>query len=230
MGASKRIMELVLLATPVIDTSTARFANVAFSDGSLLHGFNQRMLKRQPISAPEDVRRYFVTQEESGQLCLMAALLGGNGEIFFPKQSEELSLTTFSSIAERYLEWRGYTPYRCSSEDEARGRAGELIGSGSWPCYFFTSDTTGEKDYEEFYTPDEQVDLARFHALGVVQQEPLGSSEMSESTKELEQFLQSVQELRRRQRWTKDDLVNLISSLVPTLKHKETGKYLDDKM
>jgi len=153
MGASKRIMEMFLMRSSLdIPISTARFANVAFSDGSLLHGFNQRFAKRQPISAPNDVRRYFVTPQESGELCLMSCLLGENRDIFFPKLSEDLHLTTFSDIAVRYLADLGYEAFECATEDEARERAPELIAKKQWPCYFFSSDTTGEKDFEEFFT------------------------------------------------------------------------------
>ena len=160
MGASKRIMEMFLMDLGEnIDISTARFANVAFSDGSLLHGFNQRIAKRQPISAPNDVKRYFVTSEESGQLCLLSCLLGENRDIFFPKLSESLHLIKFSDIAVNYLEFQGYEPVMCSSEDEARGKAEDLIKQKKWPCYFFKSDTTGEKDFEEFYTEKEKLDM-----------------------------------------------------------------------
>jgi FlaA1/EpsC-like NDP-sugar epimerase len=225
MGASKRIMEAVLhYGLSRIDTSTARFANVAFSDGSLLHGFNQRMLKRQPISAPNDVRRYFVTQEESGQLCMLAALLGGSGEAFFPKQSDELHLTTFSSIAERYLTWRGYEPCLCSSEDEARDRAEELIVRKKWPCYFFETDTTGEKDYEEFFTDFEETDLDRFEALGVVTKSQFPSEEL------LDSFLSGIDALRKSGRWTKEDILSLFVPLIGNFSHLETGKYLDGRM
>ncbi|MEO3961148.1 UDP-N-acetylglucosamine 4,6-dehydratase, partial [Chromobacterium piscinae] len=153
MGASKRIMEMFLMRESLTQPiSMARFANVAFSDGSLLHGFNQRFTKRQPISAPNDVRRYFVTPQESGELCLLSGLLGGNRDIFFPKLSKELHLITFSEIATRYLQALGFEPYECDSEEEARARTDELITKKRWPCYFFKSDTTGEKDFEEFFT------------------------------------------------------------------------------
>ena len=152
MGASKRIMEMFLMRESLDQKiSMARFANVAFSDGSLLHGFNQRLAKKQPISAPHDVRRYFVTAKESGELCLLSGILGDNRDIFFPKLSEQLHLTRFSDIAVRYLSERGYTPYECESEEEARFRRAELISQKLWPCYFFISNTTGEKDFEEFF-------------------------------------------------------------------------------
>ena len=153
MGASKRIMEMFLMQESLnIPISTARFANVAFSDGSLLHGFNQRVAKRQPISAPSDVRRYFVVPQEAGELCLMSCLLGENRDIFFPKMSEQLKLTKFSDIAVKHLGNLRYTPFHCQSEDEARSRGRELIAQKKWPVYFFKSDTTGEKSFEEFFT------------------------------------------------------------------------------
>ena len=151
MGGSKRIMEMFLMRESLDQNiSMARFANVAFSDGSLLHGFNQRFAKQQPISAPCDVKRYFVTPQESGELCLMSGLLGENRDIFFPKLSENLHLITFAEIARKYLTQLGYEPFECESEEEARGRCSELIKLKKWPCYFFKSDTTGEKDFEEF--------------------------------------------------------------------------------
>ncbi|MDA9091623.1 UDP-N-acetylglucosamine 4,6-dehydratase, partial [Porticoccaceae bacterium] len=172
MGASKRIMEMFLMReSETIEISTARFANVAFSDGSLLHGFNQRFAKRQPISAPNDVRRYFVTPQESGELCLMSCLLGENRDIFFPKLSEDLDLITFSDIAERFVINLGFEPFHCSSEQEARDRSEELIKSKLWPCYFFQTDTSGEKDFEEFFTAGERLDMSRFDNLGVIKNE-----------------------------------------------------------
>jgi FlaA1/EpsC-like NDP-sugar epimerase len=153
MGASKRIMEMFLMRESLNqDVSMARFANVAFSDGSLLHGFNQRFEKKQPFSAPNDVRRYFVTPKESGELCLLSGLLGQNRDIFFPKLSKELNLIKFSDIAVNYLREKGFEPFECKSENEARDNAEKLIANKQWPCYFFKSDTTGEKDFEEFYT------------------------------------------------------------------------------
>ena len=225
MGASKRIMEMFLMrASESLPISTARFANVAFSDGSLLHGFNQRFAKRQPISAPNDVRRYFVTPQESGELCLSSCLLGDNRDIFFPKLSEQLDLTRFSDIAVRYLESLGFEPYECASEDEARDRAAELIASKRWPVYFFASDTTGEKDFEEFYTGAETLDMERFEALGVIKNDP----EYDEA--KLEHFLSTVDRLRAQPTWDKPELVELFNFMIPEFQHKETGKYLDGRM
>ena len=225
MGASKRIMEMFLMReSESMEISTARFANVAFSDGSLLHGFNQRFAKRQPISAPNDVRRYFVTPQESGELCLMSCLLGENRDIFFPKLSEQLHLTTFSDIAERYIENLGYEPYHCSTEEEARDRSDELIASKRWPCYFFKSDTSGEKDFEEFFTDNEILDMNQFKNLGVIKNEANFSSDM------LDNFLEVIHELRAQTVWEKAPIVDLFNEMIPDFDHKETGKYLDGRM
>lgn len=225
MGASKRIMELFLMRESLTQPiSMARFANVAFSDGSLLHGFNQRFAKRQPISAPNDVRRYFVTPQESGELCLMSCLLGGNRDILFPKLSEKLHLITFSEIAVRYLERLGYEPHECATEDEARDRAEELIARKRWPCYFFASDTTGEKDFEEFFTDAEDLDMARFESIGVIRNQPVFDPG------QLDRFSEGVAALRRAPTWTKPQLVELFFEMLPDFAHKETGKYLDQRM
>jgi len=225
MGASKRIMEMFLMrASETLPISTARFANVAFSDGSLLHGFNQRFAKRQPISAPNDVRRYFVTPQESGELCLSSCLLGENRDIFFPKLSEQLDLTRFSDIAVRYLQQLGFEPYECASEDEARDRSAELIARKQWPVYFFASDTTGEKDFEEFYTGTETLDMARFANIGVIRNAPV-----YDDTK-LEYFLVTIDRLRAQPTWDKPALVALFNHMIPEFQHKDTGKYLDSRM
>jgi FlaA1/EpsC-like NDP-sugar epimerase len=225
MGASKRIMEMFLMReSKGMSISMARFANVAFSDGSLLHGFNQRFAKRQPFSAPSDVRRYFVTPQESGELCLMSGLLGDNRDIFFPKLSEHLHLITFSDIAERYLRKMGYEPFHCASEDEARDRIAELIAKKKWPCYFFNSDTTGEKDFEEFFTDNEDLDMNRFDGVGVIKNQPIFDSQ------KLDDFSASVEALRENGNWKKQDLVDLFFDLLPEFAHKETGKYLDQRM
>lgn len=225
MGASKRIMEMFLMrASESLPISTARFANVAFSDGSLLHGFNQRFAKRQPISAPNDVRRYFVTPQESGELCLSSCLLGENRDIFFPKLSEQLDLTRFSDIAVRYLQALGFEPFECSSEEEARDRAAELIARKQWPVFFFASDTTGEKDFEEFYTGAEVLDMERFEAIGVIKNEPLYDAAR------LLYFMDTIEGLRSQPTWDKPELVNLFNHMIPEFQHKETGKYLDGRM
>jgi FlaA1/EpsC-like NDP-sugar epimerase len=225
MGASKRIMEMFLMrASESLTISTARFANVAFSDGSLLHGFNQRFAKQQPIAAPKDVRRYFVTPQESGELCLMSCLLGENRDIFFPKLNEELNLTTFSEIAERYVQELGFKPYHCSTEEEARALSDEIIAGKQWPCYFFESDTSGEKDFEEFFTDKETLDLDRFKSLGVIKNEPVYDSDL------LTAFLDDVRNIRARATWDKSVIAELFNRTIPHFNHKETGKYLDERM
>ena len=225
MGASKRIMEMFLMKRSLeIEISTARFANVAFSDGSLLHGFNQRVQKKQPISAPNDVGRYFVTPEESGQLCLMSCLLGENRDIFFPKLSDRLHLITFSDIAEKYLKDIGYEPFLCESEDEARGLIKTLPKKGQWPCYFFQSDTTGEKDFEEFFTEKEVLDMERFFNLGVIKNDP----HFNETN--LEHFSKRIAAMKENRGWTKEEIVKLFFEIIPDFAHKETGKYLDNRM
>ena len=225
MGASKRIMEMFLMRhSRDLPVSTARFANVAFSDGSLLYGFNQRFVKHQPISAPHDVRRYFVTPQESGELCLMSCLLGANRDIFFPRLCEQLRLTTFSEIAVRYIQAHGYEPHLCATEDEARERVAELVSAGRWPCYFFPSDTTGEKDFEEFYTEDDTLDLERFAGIGVIKTDAVYDAE------KLDHFLRAIHAIRSRPTWEKAPIIDLFHHMLPEFAHKETGKYLDARM
>jgi FlaA1/EpsC-like NDP-sugar epimerase len=225
MGASKRIMEMFLMRRSLeLSVSTARFANVAFSDGSLLFGFNRRMEKEQPLSAPSDIRRYFMTPEESGELCLMSCLLGENRDIFFPKLDHSFNLITFSEIAERYLRNFGYEPVQCVTEDEARKRVRELKRQKKYPVYFFQSDTTGEKIFEEFYTDKEIIDMDRFETIGVIK----NGSFYDE--KKLELFTRTVQTLQRQGRWTRKELILLFNEILPEFDHRETGKFLDGKM
>lgn len=225
MGASKRIMEMFLmresLSQPI---SMARFANVAFSDGSLLHGFNQRFAKRQPISAPKDVRRYFVTPQESGELCLLSCLLGNNRDILFPKLSEKLHLINFSEVAVRYLRQLGFEPYECVSEQEARELSESLISDKKWPCFFFNTDTTGEKSFEEFYTDKEDIDMGRFQCVGVIRNQP------TDNRIQLDDFVANIELLRKEKFWNKVDIVKLFSDLLPDFSHFETGKNLDQRM
>lgn len=204
--------------------STARFANVAFSDGSLLHGFNQRLLKNQPIVAPNDIKRYFVTPQESGELCLMSCVFGENRDIFFPKLSEALHLISFADIAVKYLEQRGYKPHLCESEDEARELSKTLPSQGKWPCLFTSSDTTGEKDFEEFFTDKETLDMERFSNLGIIKNDPLYQQEL------LNLFESTIGQMKSEQEWSKEQIVELFFTMIPDFGHKETGKYLDSKM
>lgn len=225
MGASKRIMELFLMReSKEMTISTARFANVAFSDGSLLDSFKKRVEKRQPIVAPSDVKRYFVSKEESGQICLLSALLGENRDIYFPKLNPEEHLISFTSIAEQYLNGLGYEVHSCSDESEARVLAKTLPDGGKWPCLFTTSDTTGEKDYEEFYMEGETLDMNRFQNLGVVKSELCYQEEI------LDYFLERVRKMKERGSWKKSEIVQLFYEVLPEFVHEEKGKYLDSKM
>ena len=225
MGASKRIMELFLLQkSKEIDISTARFANVAFSNGSLLYGFNQRIAKNQPIVAPNDIRRYFILQQESGELCLLSCIFGENGDIFFPNLSEDLHLITFAEIAEKYLSEIGLDPQLCQTEEEARTSKSLTNGDKKWPCLFTQSDTTGEKDFEEFFTKNEVVDLDRFDNLGIVKNNHNVNEEL------LNKFLTVIETLIEKREWSKEEIVDLFRLMIPNFAHKETGKYLDAKM
>ena len=225
MGASKRIMEMfVMRKSQQINVSMARFANVAFSDGSLLHGFNQRVEKNQPIVAPNDIKRYFVTPQESGELCLMSCIFGENRDIFFPKLSENLHLISFADIAVKYLQNLGYEPYLCKDEDEARELAKTLPKEGKWPCLFTASDTTGEKDFEEFFTDKEVLDMAKFENLGIIKNEALFDEE------KLNNFEKTIKNYKANLSWAKEDIVKEFFTMIPDFGHKETGKYLDGKM
>jgi FlaA1/EpsC-like NDP-sugar epimerase len=225
MGASKRIMEMFLMRkSKEITISTARFANVAFSDGSLLHGFNKRIEKKQPIVAPNDIKRYFVTPKESGELCLMSCIFGENRDIFFPKLSENLHLITFAEIAIKYLAEIGYEPYLCKDEDEARVLVETLPQEGKWPCLFIASDTTGEKDFEEFFTDKETLDMDRFENLGVIK------NELNIEEYQLNLFETKINELKTARKWNKEEILDLFFKMIPDFRHKETGKYLDSKM
>ena len=225
MGGSKRIMEMFLMRESLKQNiSMARFANVAFSDGSLLHGFNQRISMKHPIAAPNDVKRYFVTPQESGELCLLSALFGANRDIFFPKLNENFHLITFSEIARKFLSNLGYEPFECDSEDEARDRCNELILQKKWPCYFFKSDTTGEKDFEEFFTEEETLNLDIFSSIGIIKNQPNFDKD------KLLHFETNIKKIKQSSVWNRSDLVSLFHEMIPDFAHKETGKFLDQKM
>jgi len=225
MGASKRIMEKFLFReSEKFNISMARFANVAFSDGSLLHGFNQRIQKKQPLSAPNDVERYFITQKESGELCMISGLMGENRDIFFPKLSEELSLTKFSDIAVDYLATQGYEPYECQSEEEAIDKSEALIKQNKWPCYFFKSDTTGEKDFEEFFTEESKLDLTKFKSIGIIK------NDLKNYSENLDHFYLKINKLLAQGRWEKKELIDMFKNILPDFSHIEKGKNLDEKM
>ena len=225
MGASKRIMEMFVMRKSLdMKVSMARFANVAFSDGSLLHGFNQRIQKNQPIVAPNDIKRYFVTPKESGELCLMSCIFGENRDIFFPKLSESLHLISFADIAVKHLVNLGYEPYLCKSEDEARELIKTLPAQGKWPCLFTSSDTTGEKDFEEFFTDKEVLDMHKFENLGIIK------NEVNFDENKLNSFENKMKTFKKDLSWSKEEIVKEFFKIIPDFAHKETGKYLDGKM
>lgn len=225
MGASKRIMEDMIMAyCPCFKVTTARFANVAFSNGSLLAGFMDRMMKKQPLVAPNDVRRYFVSPEESGQICMLACILGQNGEVFFPKLKEE-QMITFSSVCDRFLETLEYRKKECESDEEARKYAFDMPeDSKVYPVFYFQSDTSGEKEYEEFYVPGEPLDMDRFSSLGVIETGNRRSAE------KLNLFLSTLENLFAKPHFTKAEVIRVLEDFLPNFEHIEKGKHLDQKM
>ena len=233
MGASKRIMEdLVMAYNKYFKVTTARFANVAFSNGSLPDGWIHRLQKKQPLAAPSDVKRYFVSLEESGQICMLACILGKPGEVFFPKLGEDQMLT-FSSICDKFVTANGLEKDPCATDAEAKKKAA-AIDNGQWstlnsqllkyPTVYFKSDTTGEKAYEEFYVPGEKIDMQRFHSLGVVEQTTRHEME------EVNTFFQKLEAIFAKDDFTKSEVVDAIREFIPNFQHEEKGKNLDQKM
>lgn len=211
--------------------TTARFANVAFSNGSLPDGWIHRLQKKQPLAAPSDVKRYFVSPEESGQICMLACILGKGGEVFFPKLGEDQMLT-FSSICDDFVKAEGFEKDECSSDSEAKKKAAALdltssvlpLTSVKYPVRYFTSDTTGEKAYEEFYVPGEKIDMQRFQALGVVEQTT------RHDMNEVHTFFDKLEAIFHKEDFTKAQVVNAIKEFIPNFEHEEKGKNLDQKM
>ena len=224
MGASKRIMEdLVMAYNDRFKVTTARFANVAFSNGSLPDGWLHRLQKKQPLAAPNDVKRYFVSPEESGQICMLACILGNGGEVFFPKLGEEQMLT-FSSICDSFLDAEGLKKKECANDDEAKRYASQMpFDTDTYPVVYFRSDTTGEKAYEEFYVPEERINMDRFRALGVVEETS------RRPMNEVNAFFDKLEDLFNGD-FTKEDVVRSIKEFIPNFEHEEKGKNLDQKM
>jgi FlaA1/EpsC-like NDP-sugar epimerase len=225
MGASKKIMEdMIMTYSTKYPITTARFANVAFSNGSLLDGFIQRLMKRQPLSAPNDVRRYFVSPDESGEICMLACILGKSGEIYFPKLQPEQMLT-FAEIATAFLKNLGYNAVECQSEEEARQMAKNRSEMDkNYPVFYFGSDTTGEKAYEEFFTDSENVDLSTFHALGVIKNAP------KRPISEIDTLFSTLTQLFENTNTTKANIVEAMKAFLVNFDHEEKGKNLDSKM
>ena len=225
MGASKRLMEDVIFSySDKFPVKTARFANVAFSNGSLPDGFLKRIAKLQPLSAPSDVKRYFVSPEESGQICMLACMLGNNREIFFPKL-DEAQMMTFDAIATKLLQEHGYEVLECSSDEEAIDKSALLKqGNNQYPVHYSKSDTSGEKAYEEFFTDEESVDMDRFTSLGVVTGKGLFESN------KVEQLFADLSTEFASKEVNKERIIKIIKEFLPNFEHIETGKSLDSKM
>ncbi|SHK36864.1 polysaccharide biosynthesis protein [Xylanibacter ruminicola] len=232
MGASKRIMEdLVMAYNQYFKVTTARFANVAFSNGSLPDGWLHRLQKRQPLAAPSDVKRYFVSPEESGQICMLACILGKKGEVFFPKLREDQMLT-FSAICDDFISVNGMDKDLCLTDEEAKAKAANLnqnssdgeVGLQKYPAVYFNSDTTGEKAYEEFYVPGEKIDMQRFQTLGVIEQTT------RHDMQEVDSFFSKLEAIFMNPDFTKEQVVDAIREFIPTFEHEEKGKNLDQKM
>ncbi len=226
MGASKMAMEKsLMLLSEKHSFSSARFANVAFSDGSLPYGFLNRIKKEQPIPAPRDIKRYFISHREAGELCVLSCFTGNNGDILFPKMNGRKFLNTFKDIADRLLEFHGYTPYECASESEAKKRSKELIAKKRWPCYYFNTDTTGEKSCEEFYSSCEIPNLDIYKNIGTI-------THLHNKAKEnlILGFLTFIREAKLNTSIRKRDCIRELNKIVPSLNHIEAGKNLDEKM
>lgn len=225
MGASKRVMEdLIMAYSDKFPITTARFANVAFSNGSLPQGWIERIMKRQPLVAPNDVRRYFVSPEESGQICMLACMLGKSGEVFFPKLGEE-KMITFSSICDNFIKVLGFKKHETQNDEEAKKYAYEMgEDSKEYPVHYSVSDTTGEKPYEEFYIPGEKVNMNRFKSLGVIEETT------HRNMSEINHFFDNLENIFHRPDFTKEEVVETLEEFLPNFKHEEKGKNLDQKM
>ncbi|MCS2306587.1 UDP-N-acetylglucosamine 4,6-dehydratase [Bacteroides thetaiotaomicron] len=224
MGASKRIMEdLVMAYNTHFKVTTARFANVAFSNGSLPDGWIHRLQKKQPLAAPSDVKRYFVSPEESGQICMLACILGNGGEVFFPKLDEDQMLT-FSAICDDFVKAEGFAKVECKNDSEAKQYAAQMsYESDTYPVVYFKSDTTGEKAYEEFYISGEKIDMERFMSLGVV------CESARRPMNEVNDFFLELETIFQKDDFTKAEVVESIKKFIPNFEHEEMGKNLDQK-
>lgn len=226
MGASKKLMEELIMAySDKLPIKTARFANVAFSNGSLPLGFLERLNKRQPWSCPLGIRRFFVSPQESGELCLMASIMGESGDIFFPKLDENKDMIPFDQIARDLLSYLDVEPDVCLSEEEAKIKAQSLDGnSKTFPIYFFESNTSGEKTFEEFYTENEILDIESFIKLGVIK------NSRKRNIEEIDDIFGRLNRLFESKQVTKEAIVHILKEYLPNFEHIETGKGLDSKM
>jgi FlaA1/EpsC-like NDP-sugar epimerase len=224
MGASKKLMENVIMSySNDIKITTARFANVAFSNGSLLYGYVERLLQRQPISCPSDVKRFFVSPKESGEICLLTCILGNSGDIYFPKLNEN-QLVNFKKITEDFFKYLNKDIKICKSEKEAKEVVLKLSNNSPYPVYFFKTDTSGEKLYEEFYTSEDEVNFNLYESIGVV------TNSLKPSFSEIEITIKEIEVLFKRESYNKEDIIKIMNKILPNFNHIETGKTLDQKM
>lgn len=224
MGGSKKLMENVIMSySKDLKITTARFANVAFSNGSLLYGYIERLLQRQPISCPSDVKRFFVSPEESGEICLITSILGKSGDIYFPKLDKD-QLVSFKSITEDFFKYLNKEIRICKTEDEAKKFASKMTDNSDYPIYFFKTDTSGEKLYEEFYTSEDKVEFNIYESIGVI------TNSQKPNHQKLESVIDQLNELFTKNEYSKEDIISSMNNLIPNFKHIETGKSLDQKM
>ena len=224
MGGSKKLMENVIMSySKDLKITTARFANVAFSNGSLLYGYIERLLQRQPISCPSDVKRFFVSPEESGEICLLTCIIGNSGEIYFPKLNED-QLVNFKEITEDFFKYLGKEIKICNNEYEAKEYAINTTDDSPYPIYFFKTDTSGEKLYEEFYTSKDQIDLKKFNSIGIIK------NSIKPSFSDVDLIIKEIENLFKRDSYEKEDIIKVMNKLLPDFNHIETGKSLDQKM
>ena len=225
MGASKKIMELYMGSyKDEINISSARFANVAFSDGSLLDSFLKRFHAKQPLSGPTGIKRYFITPKESDQLCLLSTIMGRNNELFIPKTKNKLYPISFEVIAKNFLKSMGFEPIIFQSENKAKNNFNRLFNENKWACCFKESDTTGEKELEEFYSVNDNIDKNRFYSINVIKPEEVIRE------KELKNFLLNIKSYKKKKKWSKNKLISEIKKIILDFNHIELGKSLDQKM
>ena len=224
MGGSKKMMENVIMSySKDLKITTARFANVAFSNGSLLYGYIERLLQRQPISCPSDVKRFFVSPEESGEICLLTCILGNSGDIYFPKLNEK-QLVNFKTITEDFFKYLNKEINICKSEAEAKEFASKINDNSSYPVYFFKTDTSGEKLYEEFYTSEDKVNFNLYESIGVV------TNSLKPAISDMEVTIKEIETLFKSESYNKGDIIKIMNKILPNFNHIETGKSLDQKM
>ena len=224
MGASKKLMENVIMSySQHLKITTARFANVAFSNGSLLYGYIERLLQRQPISCPSDVKRFFLSPKESGEICLLTCILGNSGDIFFPKLNEN-QLVDFKSITEAFFNYLNKDIQTCKSEIEAKETASKMRLNSAYPVYFFKTDTSGEKLYEEFYTSKDEVNFNLYESIGVI------TNSLKLSISDMENTIKELENLFKREILNKEDIIKIMNKTIPNFNHIETGRSLDQKM